>query len=116
MQIAALPANTWTQIVVTLSALGVATITNLNRFDVPLTSYGTTGEFYLDDVQLVAKPASALVHLTANRSQALRTADFRWAGVNTATWDDNFDTATTISLMKEMGGEAAARSGRVGVG
>ena len=116
VQIAALPANTWTQIVVTLGALGVATVTNLNRFDLPLTSYGATGEFYLDDVQLGAKPAPALVHLTANRAQALRTADFRWAGVNTATWDDNFDTATTISLMKEMGGEAAARSGRVGVG
>ena len=103
VQIAALPANTWTQIVVTLGALGVATVTNLNRFDLSLTSYGATGEFYLDDVQLGAKPAPALVHLTANRAQALRTADFRWAGVNTATWDDNFDTATTISLMKEMG-------------
>src|ERR1019366_8912716 len=103
VETAPLPANTWTQIVVTLGALGVATVTNLNRFDLQLTSDGTTGEFYLDDVQLGVKPAPAMVHLTANRAQALRTADFRWAGVNTATWDDNFDTATTISLMKEMG-------------
>ena len=103
VQIAALPANSWTQIVVTLGALGVATATNLNRLNVVLTSSGATGEFYLDDVQLGAKAAPALVHLTANRDQGLRTADFRWAGVNTATWDGNFDTATTISLMKEMG-------------
>ena len=103
VQIPALPANTWTQIVVTLDALGVATATNLNRFDLQLTASGTTGDFYLDDVQLDAKPAPALVHLTANRAQALRVADFRWAGVNTAIWDGDFDTATTISLMQEMG-------------
>ena len=103
VSIAALPANSWTQIVVTLSALGVATVTNLNKLDLMLTSSGTTGEFYLDDVQLGAKGAPALVHLTANRAQALRTADFRWAGVNTATWDDDFDTATTISLLNEIG-------------
>jgi hypothetical protein len=103
VQIAALPANTWTQIVVTLNALGVATATNFGRFSVQLTSHGTTGDFYLDDVQLGAKAAPALVHLTANRTQALRTADFRWAAVNTAVWDANFDTGTTISLMKEMG-------------
>ena len=103
VQIPALPANTWTQIVVTLGALGVATVTNLNRFDLQLTSSGTTGDFYLDDVQLDAKPAPALVHLTANRAQALRTADFRWAAVNTAIWDGDFDTATTIALMQEMG-------------
>ena len=102
-QIAALPANTWTQIVVTLNALGVATATNLSRLNVQLTSYGVTGDFYLDDVQLGAQAAPALVHLTANRAQALRTADFRWAAVNTAVWDGDFDTATTISLMKEMG-------------
>ena len=35
--------------------------------------------------------------------QALRTADARWFGVNTAVWDGNFDTATTISLLREMG-------------
>src|ERR1017187_9411439 len=103
VQLPALPANTWTQIVVTLGALGVATVTNLNRLDLQLTSSGTTGEFYLDDVQLGANAAPALVHLTANRAQALRTADSRWAAVNTAIWDGNFDTATTISLMKEMG-------------
>jgi len=101
--ISALPANTWTQIVVTLDALGVATATNLNRFDLQLTAAGTTGTFYLDDVQLDAKPVPALVHLTANRAQALRVADSRWAAVNTAVWDGNFDTATTIALMQEMG-------------
>jgi hypothetical protein len=61
------------------------------------------GLLYLDDVQLGAKAAPALVHLTANRDQALRTADFRWAGVNTAVWDGDFDTATTIALLEEMG-------------
>lgn len=103
VSIPALPAKTWTQIVVTLNALGVAAATNLNRLNLQLTSSGTTGDFYLDDVQLGARTAPALVHLTVNRAHPLRTTDFRWAAVNTAIWDGDFDTATTIALMKEMG-------------
>ena len=100
-----LPANTWTQVVVKLEDLGVAAATNLNRFTWQLTDGGATGEFYLDDVQLNVKPAPALVHLTANRDQGLRTADFRWAAVTTGVWDGDFDTepALVIGLLEEMG-------------
>jgi len=102
-QLAALPANTWKQFTIPLTTLGVASVSNLNRFNLQLTTSGTSGTFYLDDIQLTAKPAPAVVHLNVNTTQALRNADDRWFGVNTAIWDSNFDTPTTISLLKEMG-------------
>jgi hypothetical protein len=102
VQLAALKANNWQLVQVSLAKLGVANVTNLNRLNIQLTSSGTSGTFYVDDVQLDAKPAP-LVHIIVNAGQPLRTADARWFGVNAAVWDSNFDTATTIALLREMG-------------
>lgn len=101
-QLSALPANSWQFFQLSLSKLGVANATNLNRINLQLTASGASGTFYIDEVQLTAKPAP-LVHLAVNASQPLRTADARWFGLNTAVWDGNFDTSTTISLLREMG-------------
>ncbi len=101
--LSALAPNTWKQYVIALSTLGAADATNLNRFNIALTSSGTAGAFYVDDVQLTAKPAPALTHLSVNAASSLRAADARWFGVNTAIWDGNFDTAQTLSLLEEMG-------------
>src|SRR5262249_8085894 len=68
-----------------------------------LTASGTTGTFYVDDVQINASPAPALVHLSLNATQAVRTVDARCFGINTAIWDSNLDTSQTISLLKQMG-------------
>ena len=102
VQLAALPANTWQFFQVSLAKLGVATATNLNRINLQLTGSGSSGTFYVDDVQLTAKPAP-LVHLMVNAGQPIRAADSRWFGLNTAVWDGNFDTSTTISFLREMG-------------
>jgi hypothetical protein len=103
VRLGALPANAWQHFVIPLSALGAANVSNLNRLNLQLTSYGTTNTFYIDDVQVTGAAAPALVHLSINATQALRGVDARWFGVNTAIWDGNFFSPTTISFLKEMG-------------
>ena len=101
VQLATLPANAWHFFQIPLTQLGVATATNFNRIVWLLTASGTSGTFYIDDIQLAAKPAS-LVHLAVNAAAPLRTADARWFGVNTAVWDNSFDNSTTVSFLREM--------------
>ena len=100
----ALTANTWKQFSIPLSTLGVANRTNVNRINIQLTGSGTTGTFYVDDIQFDAAPAPSLVHLNANAVNTLRPADARWFGVNTATWDSTgFAEPATTNALKEMG-------------
>ncbi len=101
-QLPMLPANTWQLVQVSLAQLGVANVTNLNRFDLQLTASGSAGTFYVDDVQLTAAPAP-LVHVTVDSTEVIRQTEPRWRGVNTAVWDGNFDTSTTVSFLREMG-------------
>ncbi|HZR16102.1 MAG TPA: alpha-L-arabinofuranosidase [Verrucomicrobiae bacterium] len=102
VQLSALPANTWQWIQVPLVKLAVASVTNLNRINLQLTAPGPSGTFYVDDMELTAKPAP-LVHLSVDATKPLRNMDSRWFGVNTAVWDGNFDTSTTIALLRDMG-------------
>ncbi len=100
----ALTANTWKQFSIPLSTLGVANRTNVNRINIQLTGSGTTGTFYVDDIQFDAAPAPSVVHLNANAVNTLRPADARWFGVNTATWDSTgFAEPATTNALKEMG-------------
>lgn len=100
-----LPANTWQQIVIPLSTLGVADRPNLSRINIVLIQNGnsTSNAYYLDDVQLTANPPPPLVHLGLDAQQTLRAADARWFGLNTAIWDGNFDTSSTSNALKELG-------------
>jgi hypothetical protein len=53
--ISALPSgNTWREIVIPLTALGVANANNFDRFTIQLTSFGTTNAYYVDDIVLRA--------------------------------------------------------------
>ena len=101
-QLPKLLTNTWQSIQVSLAQLGVAKVTNLNRFDLQLTASGSAGTFYVDDMQLTAAPAP-LVHVTLDATKVVRQTEPRWLGVNTAVWDGNFDTSTTLSMLREMG-------------
>lgn len=98
----ALPTNGWQQFTVSLGSLGAVNRTNLSRINLQLLP-GPSGTFYLDDVQLAAKPAPALIPLSLNATQTVRTVDSRLFGVNVATWDTNFDTPQTVALLNEMG-------------
>jgi hypothetical protein len=104
VSLAALPSsNAWQQFSVPLSSLGVDSKRDLTRFTFQLTSFGSTNAFYLDDIQLTAKAAPAVVHLNVNAGSAVRFVDARWFGVNTAIWDGNLDTPETISLLRQAG-------------
>jgi hypothetical protein len=101
-QLPKLANNTWQLVQVSLAQLGVASVTNLNRFDLQLTASGSAGTFFVDDVQLTAKSAP-LVHVTVDATKAIRQTEPRWLGVNTAVWDSDFDTSTTVSFLRAMG-------------
>lgn len=101
--LSALPANAWQQFTIPLSSLLPAGTSNLNRLTLQLTTSGTTGTFYVDDVSLTAQPAPTMQHLSVDASQTLRTADQRWFGVNTAIWDGNLDTSATSNALKQAG-------------
>jgi hypothetical protein len=98
-----LPTNVWQRFVIPLSTLGVANRTNFTGFVIQDRSGTAPPTFYVDDIQLVAAPAPVLVHFSLNATQAVRAVDARWFAVNTAIWDNTFDTPTTISLLQEMG-------------
>ena len=98
-----LKTNYWQQFIVPLSTLGVANRTNFTGFVIQDRANAAQPTFYVDDMQLVAAPAPALSLLSLNATQSVRTVDARWFAVNTAIWDSNFDTPTTISLLQELG-------------
>jgi hypothetical protein len=98
--------NSWQQFIVPLATLGVANKTNFTGLVIQDRIGAVQPTFYVDDIQLVAAPAPTLSHLSLNATQAVRSVDARWFAVNTAIWDDNFDTPATISLLQEMGTRA----------
>ncbi|HTR41601.1 MAG TPA: hypothetical protein VMH87_08305, partial [Pseudomonadales bacterium] len=98
-----LPANSWQHFTIPLSSLGVANATNFSGFWVQSAVAEAQPVFYLDDIQLLAAPAPATVHLNVNAANVIRTADTRWSGLNTAVWDENFDTSATSNELKEIG-------------
>lgn len=60
----------------------------------------------VDDIEFTPKAVPALVNLTLNAMQAVRTVDARHFGVNLAIWDGNYvppNHTTTAALLNEMG-------------
>jgi alpha-N-arabinofuranosidase len=98
-----LETNTWQQITIPLSALGVANKTNFSGIEIQGANSSAQPTFYVDDIQLVAKPAPTLVNLNVNAAQTIRMADPRWFGLNTATWDGDLGDASTLSALKSAG-------------
>jgi alpha-N-arabinofuranosidase len=98
-----LPANTWKEFIVPLSSIGLANATNANGFWIQDRVGSAKPTFYVDDIELVAKPFPAAVPVTVDASKPIRKVDARWFGVNTAIWDGNFDSAATRSAITEMG-------------
>ena len=98
-----LAANTWQQFTIPLSTLAIANKSNCSGIWIQGNSASAQPVFYVDDIQLIAAPAPALVHLNVNASSAVRTADARWFGVNTATWDGSLSAVSTASLIRQNG-------------
>ncbi len=100
-KLAALPGgNVWQLITVPLSAIGVANVTNFERFWLQTTG-GTTNTYYLDDIQLNARQVTT--HITVNPEQVVRAVDRRFFGINTADWDSYFTNPETLAELKELG-------------
>lgn len=101
-----LQANSWQQFTIPLSALGVANKSNVTGIVIQDRIGAGQPTFYVDDVQFDTKAAPALVQVSLNATQSVRTVDARHFGVNLAVWDNYFDPpnhTTTISLLQEMG-------------
>jgi hypothetical protein len=100
--LAALSPGKWEQFTVPLSALNAANNRDLSKISVQLRG-GSSGTFYLDDIQLNAKPAPPLVHLHVDANEVIRRADPRWFGINVATWDSGLCVTSTLPALNEMG-------------
>jgi alpha-N-arabinofuranosidase len=104
--LSALPVNTWQKFTVPLSALGLANRSNATGIVIQDRIGAVQPTFYLDDIQFDTPAAPALVQVSLNATQSVRTVDARHFAVNLAVWDGNFDPpnhTTTIALLQEMG-------------
>ena len=97
--LAALPTNTWQQVTIPLSSLGVANKPNCTGFEIQGNDGGAAQPtFYVDDVQLVAAPAPAVVHLGVDAGPGLANRWMRASLDSTpATWDGSLANAQTLA-------------------
>ncbi len=100
VQLAALPANTWKQVTLSLASLGVAGKNGWDGFWIQDRSGTTQAAFYVDDISLTVVPPPAKVTCTINAAVTKRLVDARWFGLNTAVWDAYFDTTNTLELLR----------------
>ena len=101
-----LAADTWQQITIPLSSLGVQDQPNLDGFWIQDRSGTTQPTFFVDTISFTAQPAPSVVNVTATAADVLRVVDARHFGVNTAVWDSILDTSATTNLLTEMGAGA----------
>ena len=113
IRLAPLPANTWQQITIPLSSLHVAGTPNCTGFWIQGTSGAAQPTFYVDDVQLVAAPLPALVHLGVDAGQVLQPVDARQFGLNTGTWDGSLGNSQTLPMLQEIRLPGLALAGRL---
>lgn len=98
-----LQTNTWQHFTIPLSSLGVAGTTNCTGFFIQGAIFNAQPVFYVADIQLLAAPAPAMVHVGVDAADVIRSTDARWFGVNTATWDGYLGDAQTLPLLQEAG-------------
>ena len=101
-----LAANTWQQVTIPLSSLGVQNQPDLDGFWIQDRSGTTQPSFFVDTISITAQPAPSVVNVTVNAAQPVRIVDARHFAVNTAVWDADFDTSNTINLLTKMGAQA----------
>ena len=99
----ALAANTWQQISIPLSSLGVQNQPDMDGFWIQDRSGNTQPTFFVDTISINALPPPSVVNVTVNAADAVRVVDARHFGVNTAVWDSLLDTSITTNLLTAMG-------------
>lgn len=93
--------NSWQQITLTLSALGVANNPSFGGFWIQNITGGPL-TFYVDDISLVAVPPPNPVPLTVNPQTIIRTIDSRIYGMNLGIWDSLLGGSATQPLLASM--------------
>ena len=93
--------NTWQQITLSLSSLGVANSTSFDGFWIQ-NNTGTANKFYVDDATLVAVPPPNPVTVTVNPQNVIRVIDDRLFGINGTMWDPELSSATSAALLTTM--------------
>jgi alpha-N-arabinofuranosidase len=101
-----LAANTWQQVSLPLSSLGVQNQPDLDGFWIQDRSGTTQPTFFVDTISITAQPPPSVVNVTVNAALPVRLVDPRHFAVNTAVWDSDFDTNNTINLLTSMGAQA----------
>jgi hypothetical protein len=99
-----LAANTWQQIIIPLASLGVANKPNLDGLWIQDATGSAQPPFFVDDIKLTAAPPPSQVHLSVNAINMVRSAGR--VGVNSAIWDNVFDSADTISMLTDINNQA----------
>ena len=79
----------------------MANITNLAGIEIWNNST-LQPNFYIAGITLVAAAVPTIVHVGVNATQTVRTVDTRVFGINTAAWDGNLDTPSTIAVLTNM--------------
>jgi hypothetical protein len=102
----ALVANTWTKVVVPLSALGLDNKSNLNGLWFQEAAGVDQPTFYLDDVFLELAPPPSTINVSVNGKGDVRKVDPRIFGVNTADWDGLLGQSMTGELLNEIDNQA----------
>lgn len=98
-----LTANTWTQVTIPLSQLGVANNSSFDGFWIQDSTGTTQPKWYIDDAELVAAAAPPSITLQIDATHQLQTIDSRMFSVAAAVWDAAFNTPTTIQYIKDAG-------------
>lgn len=93
--------NSWQQITVPLSSLGVANNANFDGFWIQNNTGGPL-TFYVDAISLVAAPPPNPVVVTVNPQTVIRTIDSRIYGMNMAIWDSLLSGTATGNLLTTM--------------
>jgi alpha-L-arabinofuranosidase len=99
----ALAANSWQEVSIPLSSLGVANQPDMDGFWIQDRSGTTQPTFYVDTITITAQPPPSAVNVTVNAADTVRTVDARHFGLNTAVWDSLLDTSVTTGLLTGMG-------------
>jgi hypothetical protein len=99
------PTNSWQQFTFSLASLGVGNITNLTGIEIWNNST-LQSNFYIAGITLVAAPTPAMVHVGVNATNLVRTVDSRLFSVNTAAWDGQLDTPSTLFILTNMDNQA----------
>jgi hypothetical protein len=98
--------GSWQEIVIPLSALGIANVADLSGLWLQENAGVTQPTFFVDDIHLEFAPPPAVVNVSVNPKDRIRKVDRRMFGLNAAVWDGAYATATTTQLLTELNNQA----------